>query len=60
MPSSVSEPHVDAGAHADVEGDLHWSSMRHYLQEPQEPLRREVLLVGVRRGEMIAEACEMQ
>jgi len=37
---------VDAGAHEDIEGDLHRWSMRQYLQEPPEPLRREVLLVG--------------
>ena len=35
-----------AGAHAELEGDLHWTSLRFYLQEPTEPLRHEVLLVG--------------
>lgn len=31
---------------ADVDGDLHWSSIQQYLQEPIEPMRHEVLLVG--------------
>ena len=40
--------HIETSA--DLEGDLHWSSLQHYLQEPTESLRHEVRVLPTMRA----------